>query len=95
MTSAAQRARWPSIFAGALLGIALTWLVYVPAGARDGGRLTFALSLLTIIAAFVIGDRLRKRPTPTSSLFGEAILGLGIGAVIGFASFFVIPFGYI
>jgi hypothetical protein len=95
MTSAAQGARWLSISAGAFLGIALTWLVYVPAGAPNGGQVIFPLSLLTIIAGFVIGDRLRKRPTPTTSHFGEAILGLGIGAALGLASFLLNPFGYI
>jgi len=95
MTSAARGAKWSSVLVGALIGIGLTWLVYVPAGAPDGGRVTFALSLLTMIAGFVIGARLRTRPAATISLFGEAILGLGIGALIGLASFFVIPFGYI
>ena len=91
MTSTAPRARWSSRFAGVLLGILLTWLAYVPAGAPDAGEVTFALSLFTIIGGFAIGAGLRAIPNPRVSLFGEAVLGLGIGAVVGFVSVFVIP----
>lgn len=89
--AATPRTMWSMRLVGALVGILITFLVFVPAGAPDGGEVTFALSLFTIIGGLTIGSGLRNLGSPRMSLAGEVIFGLGIGAAVGFAWLFIIP----
>lgn len=82
---------WVTRLIGALLGVLLTFVVFVPAGARDAAEVTFALSLFAIIGGFSLAGALRGRGSPRLSVLGEGFLGYAIGSGVGFALVFFTP----
>ena len=79
---------WALLIGGIVLGLALTFAVYVPAGEPDAAEVTFGLSLLTIGGGIGLGRALRGgRFAPA----GRVFLGLAIGAAIGFVLVFFTP----
>jgi hypothetical protein len=76
------------LLGGAIAGLLLTFLVYVPAGAPDAAEVTFALGLFTIGGGLGIGWVLRYTPFMAA---GRAFLGLALGALLGFVLVFFTP----
>jgi hypothetical protein len=85
------RAIWSRRLVGALAGVLMTFLVFLPAGTPDAAELTFALSMFTILGGLIVGWGLRSGGSPRLILAGEVILGVGIGAAVGFALVFIVP----
>jgi hypothetical protein len=79
---------WLARLVGALVGVLLTFVVLVPAGAPDAAEVTFALSLFAIIGGFGLAAALRGRDSPRLSVIGEGFLGYAIGSGIGFVLVF-------
>lgn len=89
--SGRTRAGSLALLMGAALGIIVSFLVYVPAGAPDAAELTFVFGLFTVGAGVAFGMVMRTSTAAALAFIGEALLGLGIGAAIAFVLIFFTP----
>ena len=76
---------------GMVLGFGLM-LLYVPMGSPDAAEITFTFGLLTIVAGLGVGLPLGRNADPRVAKTGDAVLGVGLGAAIGFLLVFFTPF---
>ena len=76
------------LIAGTLIGLAVSWFVYVPAGRPDVAEITFGLNVLTIAVAATIALFV---DSPRFATARKVSLGVSVGSVIAFGLIFLTP----
>lgn len=76
------------VIAGTLIGLAVSWFIFVPAGRPDAAEITLALNVLTIGVAATIALFM---DSPRFATARKVSLGVSVGSVIAFGLIFLTP----
>ena len=76
------------VILGTLIGLAVSWFVYVPAGRPDAAEVTLGLGVLTIGVAATLAWLLGS---PRFASVRKVVFGVAVGSMIAFGLIFFTP----